>query len=519
MTKEIEIRIPDLGNVQSASVIEILVKSGDRVEVGGALITVETDKASIDVPSSTAGDVIAVTCQVGDQVSSHDVIAKITVQDSNESEKSPGDAKEAALEKPKDVVAQPVVVPDIGQSAPVDVIEVHVAVGDTVEAETPLITLESDKASMDIPAPHAGQVAVLSVKVGDKVGTGDVIAMLTGMPVAVSAPAVPIATSNQPKASAVVELPPTKEKMIEQAGNVVYAGPAVRRVAREFGVDLTQVVGSARKGRIVVEDVQKYVKSRLQTGAGKQVPSGPVPTLQSLAQYGDVEELALSKIKQLTAQHMSYCWQTIPQVTQFDEADITELEAFRQRKKDDVLKQFGVRLTPLVFIMKAVVHTLQQFPNFNASLSGTGQSLYVKKYYHIGVAVDTPKGLVVPVIRDVEQKSLVDLAQELTEISGRARKGGLGPKEMQGGTFTISSLGGLGGTAFTPIVNAPEVAILGVAKSAKKPSWDGDRLDWIPRLMLPLCLSYDHRVIDGAEAARFCRHLADNLTDMKNMLL
>lgn len=451
---------------------------------------------------------------------------------------------------------QEIRVPDIGTPNEVDVIEVFVKPGDTISQNDSLITLESDKASMEIPSPFAGVVESVQVKVGDKITEGALILKLevqasatqkpaasaaasaapaTSAPAtAASAPAqaskaaVPAAQTAKPPivaSTAAPVMPTTATASPTTTNQLVYAGPAVRRLGREWGVDLTLVQGSGRKGRLLPEDLRAFVKNRLaqpQTAAGQGAGvSGnllgiaPAPKVD-FAKYGQISTQPLHKIKRLTAQYLHRNWVTIPHVTQFDEADITEMEAFRKANKDAAEKK-GIRLTPLAFIMKAVVVALKQYPTFNASLDATGENLILKQYYHLGVAVETPNGLVVPVIRDVDKKGVIDLAEELAAISTKAREKGLMPVDMEGSTFTISSLGGIGGTAFTPIINAPDVAILGVSKAQIKPVYQEN--EFVPRLMLPLSLSYDHRVIDGAEGARFIRVIAECLSDLRRILL
>lgn len=416
-----------------------------------------------------------------------------------------------------------IIVPDIGTDGAVDVIEVMVNPGDSIDVDDSIITLESDKASMEVPASDAGVVKEIKVKVGDKVSQGDLILVLEG-----DAAEAPKAEQPAAKEKTAEEKPSelAKEKQAESKPSEpaadgapghdgIYAGPGVRRLAREFGLDLSQIAGSGRKGRIVKADVQAYVKQRM-AGGGGGVAVAAAPSVD-FSKFGEIEVQPLNKIKRLTGEYTHRSWVTVPHVTQFDEADITELDAFRKAQKDSVVKQHNVKLTPLAFIMKAVAKALHAFPQFNASLSPNGSDLILKKYCHIGVAVDTPNGLVVPVIRDVDQKGVVELAGELAEISKKAREKGLTPKEMAGSCMTISSLGGIGGTAFTPIVNAPDVAILGVSKAKMQPVYqDGD---FVPRLMLPLSLSYDHRVIDGAEAARFTTFLAQALSDIRTLIL
>lgn len=427
-----------------------------------------------------------------------------------------------------------ILVPDIGDFKGVEIIEVMVKVGDTVQAEDSLITLETDKATMDVPSPFAGIVKELKIKVGDKVSEGDLIVLIeaseggaatapepVAAPVAAAAPppqaVVPAPQPVQAPKPPVASVTSTSTRNTE--GVKAHASPSIRRFARELGVDLPQVKGSGEKGRITKEDVQNFVKSALSqprgTGGigGLQIPEMPVV---DFSKFGAIENKPLSRIKKLSGTYLHRNWVSIPHITQHDETDITELEAFRKQLGTEYAAQ-GVKITPLVFLLKAVVATLQRFPDFNASLDPGGETLILKKYFHIGVAVDTPEGLVVPVLRDVDQKGIVQLAKELGEISVRAREKKITAAEMQGGCFTISSLGGIGGTAFTPIINAPEVAILGVSKSSIKPVWKNDKFE--PRLILPFSLSYDHRVIDGAAGARFTTHLAQILADVRRLVL
>lgn len=420
-----------------------------------------------------------------------------------------------------------VLVPDIGSAAAVEVIEVNVKVGDTVAVNDTLVTLEGDKASMEVPSSAAGVVKEIKLKVGDKVKQGAEILILEGATastdakpqVATAPPAspAPVVADAQPK---VVVAPPasqsTQQTESHAIGEGVYASPAVRRLARELALDLNDVGGTGRKGRIQKSDVHHYVQKRMSGGSESSGSGLPRMPEVDFTQFGDVELKPLARIRKLSAANLHRNWVNIPHVTQFDEADITDLEEFRNSQKKHAESQ-GFKLTPLVFLMKAVVAALKQFPEFNASLSADGEQLIMKKYYHIGVAVDTPNGLVVPVVRDVDQKGLFDLAKELGEISERARMGKLTSKEMQGSCFTISSLGGIGGVAFTPIINAPDVAILGVSRSQMKPVYQGG--DFVPRLMLPLSLSYDHRVIDGAQAAHFITALSSLLGDLRRVLL
>jgi pyruvate dehydrogenase E2 component (dihydrolipoamide acetyltransferase) len=416
-----------------------------------------------------------------------------------------------------------VTVPDIGGGENVDVIEVFVKVGDTLAAEDPLATLEGDKATMDIPSPLAGTVTAVKIKVGDKVSMGSAIveidlasagsadAKAAPQEAAKQEPAVEEAAKEAPKA--VVEQPAVQETAVSPES--VYASPAVRRLARELEIDLSAIRGTGNKGRITKEDVRGYVQTRMNSGSGGGLAVSDMPAVD-FSKFGPVETQALSKIQKLSGRNLHRNWVSIPHVTQCAEADITEMEAFRQNEKEGLAKQ-GVRLTPLVFLMKAAVAALKAFPKFNSSLAPSGEELVMKNYFHIGVAVETPNGLVVPVIRDVDKKGLVELAQELATISKKARETGLSMAEMQGGCFTISSLGGIGGTSFTPIINAPEVAIMGVSRTQKKPVWTND--EWVARSMLPLSLSYDHRVIDGAAGARFVTYFADCLQDLRKLLM
>lgn len=428
-------------------------------------------------------------------------------------------------------------VPDLGNVAAAAIIEIPVKVGQAIAIEDALITLESDKASMDIPSPIAGKLKELKVKVGDKVSKGDLIAILETEESTASAEkstATSAATNREKRSSSEAEAiaEPKATPKIEtstRSGAVqdevtedndedqgdIHAGPGVRRLAREFGIDLNKIKGSGQKGRILKEDLQKFVKAHLNQASNTQLGLPSAPEID-FNQFGETEKQALSRIKKLTAQYLHRNWLLVPHVTQFNEADITELEVFRKAQAGFAAKH-QIKLTPLVFIMKAVVTSLKAFPSFNASLSADGEELILKKYYHIGIAVDTPEGLVVPVIRDVDKKSLLELAEELGVVSQKARAKQLTGADLQGSSFTISSLGGIGGTAFTPIVNVPDVAILGVSKAQFKPQYQEG--EFVPRLMLPLSLSYDHRVIDGAEGARFIVHLTDCLSDIRRWLL
>ena len=553
-TKVVEVTVPDIGGDTDVSVIEVLVAVGDKIEVDSGLITLETDKATMDVPSPFAGVVKDVKVAVGDKVSQGSLVIMLEVGGAAPAAAPTvaAQAAPAAMVAPVDaapaapaasvVAVKEIQVPDIGDASNVDVIEVLVSVGDEITADQGLITLETDKATMEVPAPFAGKLLSLTVKVGDKVSQGSVIATIETTSVAtVSAGAAPApvaqAAAPAPVSAAPVAAPtPASRPPVPHhpsAGTpvstgAVHASPAVRRLAREFGVDLTQVTGSGRKGRIMKEDVQAYVKyelSRPKATAATSVGSGNGGGLQVIAapkvdfsKFGEVEEIPLSRIQKISGPNLHRNWVTIPHVTQFDEADITEMEEFRKQQNDVAAKKKAdYKITPLVFMLKAVAKTLQQFPVFNSSLSSDGESLIQKKYFHIGVAVDTPNGLVVPVVRDVDKKGIIELSRELADISIRARDGKLKSADMQGSCFTISSLGGIGGTAFTPIVNYPDVAILGVSKSEIKPKWNGKEFE--PKLMLPLSLSYDHRVIDGAMAARFSVTLSGILSDIRTLVL
>ncbi|MGI2106993.1 dihydrolipoyllysine-residue acetyltransferase [Shewanella frigidimarina] len=539
----IEVKVPDIGGDTDVSVIEVLVAIGDSIDVDTGLITLETDKATMDVPSPKAGVVKSVTVAVGDKVSEGSLVITLEVAGSAPVASAPQAAapvaqaaQAPAAQAATTTQVQEIHVPDIGDANDVDIIEVLVAVGDEITADQGLITLETDKATMEVPAPFAGKLVSLTVKVGDKVSQGSLIATIettSSAPVAQAAPtqaepaaaaAAPTMAANRPSTPPVPFHP---SAAVTASTGVVHASPAVRRLAREFGVDLTKVSGTGRKARILKEDVQAFVKyelSRPKATAATAV-SGGAGGLNVIAapkvdfsKFGEVEEIPLSRIQKISGPNLHRNWVTIPHVTQFDEADITEMEAFRKQQNDlAAKKKADYKITPLVFMMKAVAKALAEFPVFNSSLSADGESLIQKKYFHIGVAVDTPNGLMVPVVRDVDKKGIVELSRELTDISIRARDGKLKSADMQGSCFTISSLGGIGGTAFTPIVNYPDVAILGVSKSEIKPKWNGKEFE--PKLMLPLSLSYDHRVIDGAMAARFSVTLSAILSDIRTLIL
>lgn len=532
----IEINVPDIG-ADEVEVTEILVSVGDQVEEEQSLITVEGDKASMEVPASQAGVVKEIKVAEGDKVSTGSLIMIFEAADGASvepaaAEAAPAEAAPAAPAAAPAVSAlKEVHVPDIGGDE-VEVTEIMVALGDTIEEEQSLITVEGDKASMEVPAPFSGVLKEIKVAEGDKVSTGSLIMVFEvsgGEAAAAAAPAPSAAPAAEaPKqaapAAAKEEAPAANE--FEENNDYAHASPVVRRLAREFGVNLAKVKGSGRKSRILKEDVQNYVKDalkRLEAGAGAGKGDGsalgllPWPKVD-FSKFGETETQPLSKIKKISGANLHRNWVMIPHVTQWDNADITELEAFRKEQNAiEAKKDSGVKITPLVFIMKAVAKALEAFPTFNASLSEDGESLILKKYVNVGIAVDTPNGLVVPVFKDVNKKGIYELSEELAVISKKARAGKLTAADMQGGCFTISSLGGIGGTAFTPIVNAPEVAILGVSKSEMKPVWNGT--EFVPRLQLPLSLSYDHRVIDGADGARFITYLNGCLSDIRRLVL
>jgi pyruvate dehydrogenase E2 component (dihydrolipoamide acetyltransferase) len=541
----IEVEVPDIGGDTDVEVIEILVAVGDKIEAETGLITLETDKATMDVPAPKAGIVKEIKIKVGDKVSQGSLVLILEVAGAASASapaaktEAPAQAESAPTSSSSESEVIEVNVPDIGGDTDVDIIEILVKAGDKIDAETGLITLETDKATMDVPAPKAGVVKEVKVKVGDKVSQGSLVLLLevTGSAKATApaketsskADAAPIKPTVAPASSAQKAPPvPHHPSAGDQGkGGKAHASPSVRRLAREFGVDLAQVSGTGPKKRVLKEDVQSFVKYELSRpkATNNSVSAGGSGGLQVLAapkvdfsKFGEIEEVPLTRIQKISGPNLHRNWVTIPHVTQFDEADITALEDFRKEQNAIAEKRkLGVKITPLVFMMKAVADAMKAYPVFNTSLSESGESLIQKKYFHIGIAVETPGGLVVPVVRDVDKKGIYELSRELTEISIKARDGKLKAPDMQGSCFTISSLGGIGGTAFTPIVNAPDVAILGVSKSEMKPKWNGKEFE--PRLMLPLSLSYDHRVIDGAVGARFVVHLSNVLGDIRQMLL
>ncbi|MDR6517565.1 pyruvate dehydrogenase E2 component (dihydrolipoamide acetyltransferase) [Variovorax paradoxus] len=557
----VEVKVPDIGDFDEVAVIEVLVKVGDTVKAEQSLITVESDKASMEIPSSAAGVVKELKVEVGSKVKEGSVVLVLEAEGSGAAAPAPAPAPAAApaAAAPAPAAAAPapaapaaapaasgpveVKVPDIGDFKDVAVIEVLVKVGDTIKAEQSLITVESDKASMEIPSSAAGVLKELKVKVGDTVNIGDLIAVLEGAAgsaapapaAAAAAPATATASAPAPAASAPAPAAapaaaaPAHNPTVAPTGKLPHASPSVRKFARELGVPLEEVKGSGPKGRITQEDIQSFTKAVMSgqvstKASAAKAPAGggadgaalgliPWPKVD-FTKFGTVERKELSRIKKLSGANLHRNWVMIPHVTNNDEADITELEAFRVSTNKENEKS-GVKVTMLAFVIKAVVAALKKFPEFNTSLDG--DQLVYKQYYHIGFAADTPNGLVVPVLKDADKKGILQISAEMGELAKKARDGKLGSADMQGGCFSISSLGGIGGTHFTPIINAPEVAILGLSKSAMKPVWDGKQ--FVPRLTLPLSLSYDHRVIDGALAARFNAYLGQVLADYRRILL
>ena len=576
MANTIEVKVPNIGDFESVPVIELLVAEGDTVEKDQALMVLESDKATMDVPSPAAGKVTGLKVKVGDKVGEGSLVCSLSGQtdaaadadvdsdadseapevhkaegrhdappsepEPHEDEKTSETAESAdgpARASARQTQAGPytVTVPNIGDFESVPVIELLVAEGDTVEKDQALVVLESDKATMDVPSPVAGTVTSLKLKVGDKVGEGAEVCVLTpadgaadDAPAQQTAPAQtqparkPPAATKAPTAEPPAAQPnagphaKTAAPATQADGEPFYAGPATRKVARQFGVDLSKVSGSGARGRIVIEDVQAYVKAELAkpaAGTGARAAGGGIPPIpaQDYAQFGPVETKALARIRKLSAAHLSRSWLNVPHVTQHDDADITELEAFRKSAGDYT----EAKLTLLPFLIKAVGLVIKRYPEFNSSLAADGESIVLKGYCNIGFAADTPNGLVVPVVKDVWAKSVGELAADCARLANTARDGKLKPDDLRGGCFSISSLGGIGGKYFTPIVNAPEVAILGVSRSSLQPVWDG--ANFAPRLLLPLSLSYDHRVIDGAAAARFVVLLGALLADVRRWVL
>src|SRR5436190_1289154 len=519
-----QVLVPDIGDFKDVPIIEIQVKPGDRITAEAPLITLESDKASMEVPSPSAGVVKNIAVKLGDRVSQGAPILTLELDGAG----AAAEAAKPAVTAPPAPTSAPagvaeVRVPDIGDFKDVQIIEVMVKAGDTVKPEQPLVTLESDKASMEVPSPLGGVVQDLKAKIGDRVSEGTVILTLrTDAAAAQAQPSAPAAAA-APAKPAPPAVPPAAPSPSETVSDIPYAGPSVRKLARERGIDLRQVKGSGRRGRLLREDVANFAKAPA-AAAPTAAPSGaaadgaalgllPWPKID-FTKFGAVESKPLARIKKISGANLHRNWVMIPHVTNHDECDITELEEFRNRLNKENEKS-GVRVSMLAFMIKAAVGSLKKFPEFNASLDG--DNLILKKYYHIGFAADTPQGLVVPVIRDADQKGVIAIAKEMGDLAKLARDGKLKPDQMQGGTFTISSLGGIGGTYFTPIINAPEVAIMGACRSFQKPVWDNKQS--VPRLFQPLSLSWDHRVIDGAAAARFNVHFGSLLTDMRRALV
>lgn len=544
------IKVPDIGG--EGEVIEILVQVGDRIEVEQSLVTLESDKASMEVPSPKAGTITAIKVNIGDTLKEGDDLIELEVEGADaaaEQPAEPAEAEEPAEEKPQAAPAaaekpaakkaessvQSFNIPDIGDGS-ARVIELLVQVGDKVEADQSLLTLESDKASMEIPSPAAGVIEAIEVKLEQEVQTGDLMLRMRvegeageeeSAPAAIVEEAedeVAVAPAREERAPAASQpqATPAPVGAPSRGGKKVHAGPAVRKLAREFGIDLTEVSGTGPRGRILKEDVQAHVQAimrqRKEGGAAAAAGGAGIPPVPEVdfTRFGEVEVKDMTRLQQMGATNLHRSWLNVPHVTQFDQADISELEDFRKAQKA-VAEKAGVKLTVLPFLLKACAHLLREQPNFNVSLAANGKQLIEKKYVHIGFAVDTPDGLLVPVIRDVDRKSLLELAAEAAALADKARNKKLSANDMQGACFTISSLGHIGGTYFTPIVNTPEVAILGVSRATMQPVWDGKAFQ--PRLMLPLSLSYDHRAINGAAAAQFTRRLGELLGDIRSMLL
>ena len=548
----VEVNVPDIGDFKEVEIIEVMVKVGDTIKVDQSLITVESDKASMEIPSSAAGVVKEIKVKVGEKVAMGSLVLLLEADGAAAAPAAAPAAAAAPAPAPTAAAAPApaaapaasagpveVKVPDIGDFKEVEVIEVMVKVGDTIKVDQSLLTVESDKASMEIPSSHAGVVKEVKVKVGDKVAMGTIVFVVdaVGGPAAAApapaaaapAPAAAAAPSPAPAPAAAAAAPTASQGSVT-TGKLAHASPSIRKFARELGVDLGKVPGSGPKGRITQIDVQNYVKGVIagtvaapSGAAGGAVGGGgnfsvlPWPSLD-FSKFGETELLPLSRIKKISGPNLHRNWVQIPHVTQFDDADITDLEAFRVESNAATAKnKDATKLTMLAFVIKASVAALKKFPTFNSSLDEKGENLILKKYYNIGFAADTPNGLVVPVIKNADQKSVTQIAKEMTELSLQAREGKLKPTDMQGATFTISSLGGIGGTHFTPIVNAPEVAILGLSKASLKPVWDGKAFQ--PRLLMGTSLSYDHRVVDGAMGARFSVYLSEVLGDMRKILL
>jgi pyruvate dehydrogenase E2 component (dihydrolipoamide acetyltransferase) len=537
VANKIDIVVPDLGDFTDVEVIEVLINAGDRVAREDGLVTIETDKASMDVPAPESGVIESLTVSAGDKINSGDVIGRMSIEVGDTVVIAPaiaaaptGDttvlATPAGKSAPKSGGKQTLVVPDLGDFEDVEVIEVHISAGQALDVDDPLVTLETDKAAMDVPAVVAGTIDSVLVKVGDKVSEGSTLAIIDAVAPGATTQTVAAAKVPEPPAAPAPTTPPVKQApsatpgtlpAVNEAGFArAHASPSVRKLARELGVDLAQVSGSGAKDRVLHDDVKAFVKAIL-TGqvtapGGSALPATPKV---DFAKFGEIDVQPLTRIQKISGPRLQASWINLPHVTQHDLADITKLEAKRQELKGPA-KERGIPLTPLAFIMKACVATLREYPKVNASLADDGENLVLRKYCHLGFAADTDQGLMVPVIRDADKKDVYELAKELAELSLAAREGKLKADQLQGATFTISSLGGIGGTAFTPIVNAPEVAILGVSRHSMQPVWDGEK--FVPRLMLPLSFSYDHRVVDGAMAVRFTTYLAGALGDVDGLL-
>ena len=542
MATRTEILIPDIGDFTDVEVIEVLVSPGDQVHKEQGLLTVETDKATMDIPAPISGKVLEMCVSTGDKVSMGDLavimeigadVPEMAVPHAKAPAVAAAPAQAvAAASQPEKAAAKTastpssmqVSVPDIGDFDGVEIIDVLVKVGDAVESEQSLVSLETDKATMDIPSPHAGVVESLQVKVGDKVSEGNPLLVLTVMQsMGESTPAPQenqsakvSALASEPVKAVAARVPEKKSRAVDEEGfALAHAGPSVRKFAREVGVDLIRVTGTGRKGRITHADVKQHIKSRMSEAPAIASVGLPSVPQVDFARFGPVEIRPLGRIHKISGPRLQASWLNIPHVTQHDLADITDMEAMRNALKPSAEAK-GIRLTPLAFIMRACAMALQEFPQFNTSLDSTGENLVYKQYVHIGFAADTENGLVVPVVKDADKKDVFELAKELADLSAAARDGKLTAAQIQGGCFTISSLGGIGGTAFTPIVNAPEVAILGVSRSSMAPVYDGE--NFVPRLMLPLSLSYDHRVVDGADAARFTNYLGEAMANATKLI-
>ena len=537
---EVEILVPDMGGANDVEVIEVAVAEGDEIAEGDTLVVVETDKASMELPATTGGILTSFKLSEGSKINQGELMAVVQAAVTDNAPAAPASAPSSAAEAaPEPVAAAPVVaettsaeveimVPDMGGANDVEVIEVAVAEGDEIAEGDTLVVVETDKASMELPATAGGKLTSFKLTEGSKINQGDLMAVVQSS-VAAPAPApapvaeAPAAKPAAPAAPAVTPQsappkPATAPAAVPAHGGKVHAGPAVRMLAREFGVDLGQVAGTGPKNRILKEDVQAFVKQRLSAPVATASAGGSIekPPAIDFSQFGDIEKVKMSKIHRLTAQNMTRSWLNVPHVTQFDHADITDLEAFRKGLKAEAERR-GTKVTPLPFMLKACAMALREFPQFNVSLDNDGEHLIQKHYVNIGVAVDTPAGLVVPVLRDVDKKSIWELSAEVIAMGAKAKDKKLMPADMQGGCFTISSLGSIGGTSFTPIVNTPEVAILGVSKADMQPRWNGSEFE--PRLMMPLSLSYDHRAINGADAARFTSYLGKVLSDIRHLVM